>query len=149
MIKQFEGEFRFLSNFYEHHVIEYENHSMILTGKTVEHIYQACKAVFAKDAKKILDAKTPGQAKRLGQKVKMIPYWENAKVKVMRTCIDLKFATNTILAEKLILTEDHFLVEGNHWGDTFWGVCDGRGRNMLGHLLMERRAFLQSNSIVR
>ena len=32
------------------------------------------------------------------------------------------------------------LVEGNYWGDTFWGVCRGEGENKLGKLLMQVRS---------
>lgn len=42
----------------------------------------------------------------------------------------------------LVGTGDAMLVEGNTWGDKFWGVCRGEGENQLGKLLMERRAFL-------
>ena len=35
------------------------------------------------------------------------------------------------------------LVEGNYWGDTFWGICNGEGTNWLGILLMAERAYWQ------
>jgi len=149
MIDLFDGEFRWLSNFHVHHEIEYNHLHDGMKANTVEHLYQACKVLHYHDVKIILDAETPGQAKRLGSKFKMIPNWDATKVVVMRDLIKLKFKTNTILAEKLICTDDHFIVEGNKWGDTFWGVCDGRGRNVLGQLIMERRDFLQNNTIMR
>jgi predicted NAD-dependent protein-ADP-ribosyltransferase YbiA (DUF1768 family) len=31
-------------------------------------------------------------------------------------------------------------VEGNSWGDTYWGVCKGKGQNKLGHILMQVRS---------
>lgn len=39
----------------------------------------------------------------------------------------------------LLKTGDEELVEGNTWGDTFWGVCKGKGRNELGKILMKVR----------
>ena len=33
------------------------------------------------------------------------------------------------------------LVEGNTWNDTLWGVCEGKGRNILGIILMEIRTL--------
>ena len=36
------------------------------------------------------------------------------------------------------------LVEGNSWGDEFWGVCEGRGENRLGCLLMDVRSDLRA-----
>jgi hypothetical protein len=32
----------------------------------------------------------------------------------------------------------------NHWKDTFWGVYNGVGKNMLGKLLMQVREELQN-----
>ena len=55
-----------------------------------------------------------------------------------------QFDPGTELGEKLKATGDGQIVEGNTWGDTFWGVCGGRGQNWLGRLLMERRALLQA-----
>lgn len=43
------------------------------------------------------------------------------------------------LAILLKATGDTFIVHANDHYDTFWGVCDGRGRNMLGHILMQVR----------
>lgn len=45
-----------------------------------------------------------------------------------------------------MLTGDAELIEGNNWGDTFWGVCNGRGENMLGKLLMEIRDYLRAQT---
>lgn len=36
----------------------------------------------------------------------------------------------------LVETYPSDLVEGNTWGDTFWGVCRGVGENHLGWILM-------------
>ena len=44
-------------------------------------------------------------------------------------------ALNTLLQE----TQNKYLEETNHWNDTFWGVCNGIGENMLGKILMEIR----------
>ena len=40
-------------------------------------------------------------------------------------------------------TGDAPLIEGNTWGDTFWGVCGTKGSNVLGQLLMKLRNNLQ------
>jgi hypothetical protein len=42
----------------------------------------------------------------------------------------------------LLLTGDEELIEGNFWGDVFWGVCNGVGKNHLGKILMEVRSEL-------
>lgn len=41
-----------------------------------------------------------------------------------------------------LATGDAILIEGNTWGDRFWGVCEGFGQNHLGHVLMRVRVQL-------
>ena len=40
------------------------------------------------------------------------------------------------LREMLLDTGDEELIEGNWWGDQYWGVCNGVGKNRLGNILM-------------
>lgn len=136
MINSFSGDHRFLSNFW--------HFSLLGEQTTVEHIYQAMKAASNAEGQAILDAPSPGEAKKLGRKCKIRPDWEEIKLTVMREALALKFAEGSTLALKLLSTGDQRLVEGNTWGDTFWGVTeDLGGSNWLGHLLMARRAELR------
>jgi predicted NAD-dependent protein-ADP-ribosyltransferase YbiA (DUF1768 family) len=48
------------------------------------------------------------------------------------------------ITQKLLATGNAILIEGNTWGDTFWGQCKGEGTNVLGNILMRRRDFLRS-----
>lgn len=43
----------------------------------------------------------------------------------------------------LLATGNCHLVEGNNWGDYFWGSVNGHGENHLGRILMDIRAKLQ------
>lgn len=143
MIVEFDGEYAFLSNFYDSPIF-YEG----ITYPTNEHFFQAMKTLDPAERQKIASAKTPGLAKRLGRNVQLRPDWEKVKVDVMRTGLMLKF-TDAKLAEKLIATGDEELVEGNWWHDNTWGNCHCTecsrkgGRNLLGMLLMELRKELQ------
>ena len=60
----------------------------------------------------------------------------------MRGLVRQKFTNHSHLTEMLLLTAPHELEETNHWGDVFWGVCDGEGENWLGKILMEVRSEL-------
>jgi ribA/ribD-fused uncharacterized protein len=137
-ITRFAGEHAFLSNFHP---------SPIVLGgwayPTLEHAYQACKTTDPGLAIAIRDARTPGQAKRLGQRVTLRPGWECAKLGIMEGLLAIKFGYGTDLARLLLATGDAELVEGNTWGDRFWGVCRGSGENHLGRLLMKRRAQIK------
>jgi hypothetical protein len=69
----------------------------------------------------------------------MRPDWDEVKIEVMRDVLVSKFQHNSELRQKLIDTGDAYLEEGNWWGDTFWGVCKGKGQNKLGLLLIQLR----------
>lgn len=137
-IDSFSGEYGFLSNFCDSLVFLDEE-----AYRSVEHAFQAAKCAYmnAREPFKYGGALTPGQAKRAGRKVRLRADWEDVKIDVMRKLLASKFA-HPDLADLLVATGDADLVEGNRWGDTFWGVCDGVGLNWLGVLLMERRATL-------
>lgn len=128
-IDAFEGDYEFLSNFFEHN------------GWTVEHHFQAAKTDDPVWVARILSAGTPGRAKKLGRQAPLRPDWEELKVHVMRTLLAVKFSSPE-LALRLVWTGEAELVEGNWWNDTYWGVCKGRGENRLGKLLMDLRNVL-------
>ncbi len=146
MIDRFDGEYRWLSNFWEEPVT--------LKGRTfptAEHAYQACKTADPDWQKQIAMQPTPGQAKQVGRAVPLRPGWEEMKVRVMTAVIQAKFAPTTHLSHLLMGTGGQQLIEGNTWGDTFWGCVlepaggpgTWVGRNELGRILMAHRTYLQ------
>ena len=78
-------------------------------------------------------------AKRLGKSVELRTDWSQIKLEVMADLLWQKFIINPKLRSMLLATGDRELVEGNTWGDTFWGKCGGVGTNHLGNLLMRLR----------
>ncbi len=137
-IKEFRRDYRFLSNFYLSPVL-----LDFIDYPSVEHAYQAakCKDVF--ERKKFLTG-TPGQAKKLGQRVVLRNNWEEMKIPMMSSLVRQKFLRNEDLKDKLLATGKAELEEGNTWGDTFWGVYKGKGENWLGRILMEVREELNA-----
>jgi ribA/ribD-fused uncharacterized protein len=138
-IKEFVGEFGFLSNFF--------HCPMTIDGrdyKTVEHYFQSRKAMSEKSAEAIRLAATPGQAKAMGQVTDLLPGWDQIKLGVMRKALEHKFAPGSRMAARLLETGNAHIEEGNYWGDRFWGVYKGHGQNHLGKLLMERRESLRN-----
>lgn len=138
MIEKFSKIHAFLSNFYPSPII-WEGHEYA----TVEHAYQAAKTLNLEEKEDIRLAPTAAIAKRLGRQAKVRSNWDTVKVGVMRELLARKFAVGSVLSSLLLDTKDEELKEGNWWGDTFWGVCNGKGENWLGKLLMERRAILR------
>lgn len=137
MIDSFFGDHRFLSNFFPARV-SFEG----ITYPTVEHAYQAAKTMDTVIREGIAQLHSPAAAKKIGRLLVLRPDWEQIKIGIMRSLVKQKFAADRGLANQLLATLPHELVEGNKWRDTFWGVCNGVGENWLGRLLMERREVL-------
>jgi ribA/ribD-fused uncharacterized protein len=129
-ITSFSGSFKFLSNFYRH-PFRFDDQDW----PTAEHAYQWMKTLDPVERGKIRNAPTPGKAKALGRKVMLRNDWESIRIPVMLQILQAKFR-DLGLAEMLILTEPRECIEGNAWGDVFWGQCNGIGENWLGKLLM-------------
>jgi ribA/ribD-fused uncharacterized protein len=110
---------------------------------SVEHAYQAAKT---KNLSERVVFQSPdltaGKAKRLGSKLVLRDDWEEVKISIMKELNFKKFSENESLREKLLATGIKEIVEGNNWGDTFWGVCKGVGENNMGKILMRVRGVL-------
>lgn len=139
-IKGFFGGYRWLSNYHICDVF-YEGD----TYPSSENAFQAAKALWAD--RSLFFKCTPSEAKTFGKNVKIdnILAWDSRKVDVMRKILEDKFTRNLDLKEKLLETQGKYLEETNWWGDVFWGVCNSKGQNMLGKLLMEIRDKLLAN----
>jgi ribA/ribD-fused uncharacterized protein len=138
-IVEFQGRYRFLSNFWPAEVV-YEG----VTYPTVEHAYQSAKTFDLNERKRIAGLKTPAEAKAEGRKLKLRDDWETAKFVVMEDCVRYKFTHHDELHAKLVATGDALLEEGNTWGDRVWGVYQGQGENRLGKILMKVRDELRA-----
>jgi len=150
-IAGFFKEYRFLSNFWPATIIRTVTDVTGDVGDTieyssVEHAYQAAKTTNLKDKLWIAAAKRPGLAKMYGRKVTVRPDWEVIKVGVMESLVREKFSRNLELKNLLLATNDAELIEANTWRDTFWGRCDGVGKNHLGRILMKIREELNETS---
>lgn len=140
-ITAFHGEYRFLSNF------QYSPITLAgLRYLSVEHAYVAMKSEDRKFHEFVSNSSmSPGAVKYLGRRVRPLrPDWSSLRLTIMNHLIRLKFlsrdAESTALRAKLLATGDAELIEGNTWGDMFWGCVNGHGSNHLGQILMTVRA---------
>ncbi len=138
-INKFDGKYRFLSNFYPCK-IELDG----IRYPSVEHAFQAAKTLNIQERKNIAVCRSAADAKRIGRYVALRTNWDSIKVQVMLDLLRSKFKSLK-LKQKLIDTSDSLIVEGNTWNDTFWGQCDGVGKNMLGKLLMQVRSEINES----
>lgn len=137
-IESFTWDHFFLSNFYPCVV-----HVAGFVCPSVEHGFQAMKAVKQEDFYLVMGARTPGIAKKIGRQIEKRFDWEQVKEGVMLQLLRDKFGSNP-LRKALLDTGDAELIEGNTWGDRYWGVCKGVGQNRLGVLLMQVREELRN-----
>lgn len=135
-IDRFTGDYVWLSNFF-----------VEPSGTTVEHRFQAGKARHNPELRgAILNASTPGKAKRLGREVPLDRrWWARECGPIMYQALLTKFF-DPDLREKLLATGNSVLIEGNYWHDNYWGNCMCKdekctplGHNHLGMMLMEVR----------
>lgn len=139
MIKEFQNEYRWLSNF--------APCSITLDGveyKSVEHAYMSAKSDDPIWKEICRFSPSPSKIKKVSRTIELVPDWEQKKILVMMKCLVQKFNQSSY-KEKLIDTRDKYIQEGNYWGDEFWGVNlkTGKGKNLLGIMIMTIRETLE------
>lgn len=158
-ITSFSGPYAWLSNGYAFPLdigVRVNDQQPIL-ARTAEHAFQAIKTLIPEQRRWVLAAHTPfgpDGAKARGRQVSLRPDWDERAYKhspfegmltkdaAMLYIQRLKYSVPA-LAYKLWDTGERDLIEGNDWGDTYWGVCNGVGENVLGDLIMQVRCELQ------
>lgn len=145
-INSFKGEYRFLSNYWPVQV-EFDG----ITYPSVEQAYKAAKTADQNARRRIAEFEPnkkvlQRQIEGVLAQVEIRKDWtDEERLRVMRFLLNQKFdSRDTELRQKLIDTGNSELIEGNDWGDRFFGVCDGVGENHLGRLLMEVRAGIST-----
>ncbi len=73
--------------------------------------------------------------------------WDDKRLDLMVELLIHKYSTEGLM-RALLNTGDKYLVEGNTWNDTFWGVCNGRGKNYLGRIIMNIRQKIIDGKII-
>jgi ribA/ribD-fused uncharacterized protein len=129
-------DFGFLANFSEHPIVING-----ITWRTVEHYYQAQKFTIPKIQHKIKFSNTPGEAKSIAHRYKIIRInnWFIIKESIMYRAIKAKFQQHPELLKELLNTKDAILIE-NSPDDLYWGIgSNNLGLNRMGVLLMELR----------
>lgn len=116
---------------------EIEGRGIVVTKEMLPHIFT-------------IDKIEAGTSKKIANKLRRLGYvrndWDSAKIVIMIELLILKFSDDKYY-NLLQKTKGQYLVEGNDWGDTYWGSVEGRGRNILGRALMEIRRL--DHAIIR
>jgi ribA/ribD-fused uncharacterized protein len=143
-IKGMFGVHRYMSNFevcdvYFDGDLYGSSEAAYMAGKTLD---PAIRKQFQKSS-----GITPSEARKYGQMIVVRPDWDKVKYDTMAAVVFDKFCRNKDLRDKLLSTGDKYIEETNHWGDQFWGVCDGQGENNLGKIIMSVRDFWKAKDI--
>lgn len=148
-IDSFRGTWKAFSNFFQAS-LEVEVWEERRQVATVEQGFQLAKVASSRTpvatrramAQVALALEAPAEAKSFGKRIPALAMgeWEARRLPLMEALLSAKFTQHPELMELLLATGETPLEEGNTWGDTYWGVCRGRGENHLGRLLMALRA---------
>lgn len=128
----------------------FSRHGFELDGEwwiTSEHYFQAQKFAGTANFDLIRKLSTPREAFDTAHQLhsKVRSDWKQIRVDVMRKAVKRKFEFNPDIRAVLLATGDALLVEDSPTDD-FWGRGkDGKGQNMLGHILMDIRQELRAN----
>ncbi len=148
----FQGEFRFLSNFYPAQIVYTVAGTENFTYPTSEHLYQVFKTLTLPRneqkfwVEKILSNPSPFHAKKVAKKLPIeTEAWNEIAYHCMSVTVFQKFHQNEHLKNLLLNTGSIELVEFNSWNDITWGVNieTGEGKNQLGKILTETRTYFQ------
>ena len=133
------GTYGFLSNLYP---AEIYDPKLDKSFQSSEHYYQYHKFKDKEIAEWAIQAPKPRFIAVLAHNLfiyDIVPNWKDIKLDVMRKAIKLKFEQNPVMKQMLRDTKDKCLIEASKT-DSFWGLGkNGKGKNMLGKLLMEYR----------
>lgn len=142
MISEFQGEYRWLSNFAPVSVCQNG-----VVYPSVEHAYMSAKSDSIDWKMFCKHTKSPGTVKKASRDIQLVANWDAIKVEVMGNCLRDKFLQEPYKT-LLLRTGDVHIQEGNRWGDKFWGVDlrTGKGLNTLGKLIMEIREELKEET---
>ncbi len=137
-IKGLFGTFKYLSNFEECDIyfdgnLYGSSEAAYMSGKTID---PNIRKLFFKNT-----GIKPKEARKLGRSIELRYDWDLVRYDHMAAVVFDKFARNKDLREKLLFTNNKYIEETNHWGDVYFGVCNGIGKNVLGRILMSVREF--------
>lgn len=167
-IDRFINDYDFLSNFYETPVFfeglryrnseaafqaakclaldsdveAYLNQHHLASEQVDETMKEKIKEVLTLQLRIPFTRMSASESKRQGRRCLLRKDWEECKEKFMLQIVRNKF-TDPDLRQKLLNTGNARLIEGNTWGDTTWGMVNGKGQNLLGKILEKVRLEIE------
>lgn len=173
-INRFINDYDFLSNFYEIPVffegLRYRNseaafqaakclaldsdievyldHHHLKIDQVDEDLRAKIKDILTLQLRMPFTRMSASEAKKAGRTCSLRKDWEEHKEEIMLKIVRNKF-TEPALACKLLNTGNARLIEGNTWGDTTWGMVNGKGQNLLGKILEKVRLEIEEEEFYK
>lgn len=130
VIERFVGTYFFISNYYRCKIL-YRG----LTYHCVQDAFYAQQCRDEED-KAYFTKYHPTKSKYMAEMLPNRDDWEEVKERIMYEILYCKFTQNIQLRTRLKATGNKELLYVNTVGDTYWGIHNGEGQNILGKLLM-------------
>lgn len=115
---------------------------------SIAHAFQSAKTLNKTKREEIRKATRFKQVSRLGATLVTRRDWKKVQCDILESLLRQKFAQPKF-REVLLSTKDYKLINGDHRGETYWGmIYTGRkwvGDNRLGKLLMKIREEIRSS----
>jgi ribA/ribD-fused uncharacterized protein len=140
-VKGFFGEYRWLSNFHE---CEIFFNGLRFPATENAYVYAKIAPELRTEFQETIDELmvcSAAESKKIGKSVPIRDDWDAIKYDIMSAVVFDKYYRHKELRKALLSTGYKHLEETNHWKDTFWGVCDGKGHNKLGQIHMSIRDY--------
>lgn len=135
-ITALKGDYEFLAMTY--------NYPITVDGIT----YTNAEAAFW--SQRIMDKKARNKLSRLSAmkarakalQAEPIDDWDETKDDILKRILEIKFKDES-LRMRLLSTGDALILNNNTYRDEYYGIYNGKGKNVLGKMLMELRSSLK------
>ena len=117
------------------------------TFPTSEALFQAHKSPYNIEyVEKQKIARSPIISKNLGIKVDCRLDWNDVKYDIMYNVIKTKIQQHPEIKQNLLNTNLRPIIYHTHF-DSYWGIGDGQGQNMIGEILEKLRTYFYFNEL--
>ena len=127
---------------------------IVINGEAINssESYYMSRKVIDPSIRRIIVHMNPYEAKKYcspySKRITLRDDWnDELRLKVMKEALDIKFSIPYYRIKLLLHSE--YISEINGHGDTFFGICNGKGKDHLGRLIREKREEVLKEEIYR
>lgn len=135
-ITELKGDYEFLAMTY--------NHPITVDGLTYTNAEAAfwAQRIADKNARVKLTRLSPMKARAKALQAYPIDDWDEIKDDILKHILEIKFSDD-VLKKKLLDTGSMKILNNNTYRDEYYGIYNGKGKNILGKMIMNLRESLR------